>query len=97
MDTQYLRDIARLADRVQQVEWLKAEKVIVNRNKKEIVAYVGVDDNDHGSDVKYNHVEEKEVDLSELKSGNFLHHRMGRTLLSLKRVTNSPRKSILLI
>lgn len=78
LDTQYVRDMDQLVDRVRQVERLKSEKARVNRNTKERVAYVEMDDNDQGSDVEYNHVEENEVDLAELKPSppmhvNFLH------------------------
>ena len=41
LDTQYLRDMAQLADRVRQVERLRDEKFRANKNKKERVAYVG--------------------------------------------------------
>ena len=41
VDPQYLRDMAQLADRVQQVEHLKIEKARANKShKKEKVAYV---------------------------------------------------------
>ncbi|XP_058763506.1 uncharacterized protein LOC131636945 [Vicia villosa] len=41
LDTQYLKDMAQLADRVRQVKRLKAEKARANKNyKKERVAYV---------------------------------------------------------
>lgn len=69
LDTQYLRDTTQLEDRVRQAERLKAEKAKVNINKKERVAYVDVDDNDPGSNVKYNNVEENKVNLAELKPG----------------------------
>jgi len=47
LDTQYLRDMAQLADRVRQVERLKAEKARTNRfPKREKVAYVDAGDND---------------------------------------------------
>lgn len=69
LNTQYLRDMTQLADRVRQVERLKVEKARVNRNKKEIMDYVDTDENNLGSDVKYNHVEENKIDLAELKPG----------------------------
>jgi len=55
LDTQYLRDMAELADRVRQVERLKAEKARTNRfPKREKVAYVDAGDSnpefDWGSD-----------------------------------------------
>ena len=47
LDTQYLRDMTQLVDRVQQVERLKAEKARTNKfSKKEKVAYVDTNDND---------------------------------------------------
>lgn len=69
LDTQYLRDMAQLADWVRQVERLKVEKVRVNKGKKEHVAYVNLEDKDLASHVEYNHVKEMGVDVSELKSG----------------------------
>lgn len=69
LDTQYVRDMAQLAYGVWPVEWLKDEKAGVSKSKKERVASVDMDDDDPRSDVEYNHVEENEVDLAELKSG----------------------------
>ena len=40
LDTQYLRDMAQLADRVWQVEHLKAEKARSNKFNKKKVAYI---------------------------------------------------------
>ncbi|KAH1247616.1 hypothetical protein GmHk_06G017478 [Glycine max] len=69
-DTQYLRDMAQLADRVRQLERLKAEKA---RNfkfhKKEKVAYVETNDSDQEFDIIYEDIEDNEVDLAELKPG----------------------------
>lgn len=70
LDTQYLRDMAQLADRVRQVEMLKAEKARKNRfPKREKVAYVDTGDSDPkfywGSDT----VEDNEINLAELKDG----------------------------
>ena len=46
-DTQYLRDMAQLADRVRQVERLKSKKVRTNRfPKKEKIAYIDTYDSD---------------------------------------------------
>jgi len=51
LDTQYLRDMAQLADRVQQVERLKAEKARTSRfPKKEKIAYVDTGDSDPNFD-----------------------------------------------
>lgn len=40
LDTQYLRDMTQLVDRVPQVEKLKVEKAILNKCKKESEAFV---------------------------------------------------------
>ncbi|XP_050878718.1 uncharacterized protein LOC127082522 [Lathyrus oleraceus] len=69
LDIQYLRDMAQLADRVRQVERLKPEKARVSKGKKKRITYVDVEDQDIVSEVEYNHVEESEVDVAELKSG----------------------------
>ncbi|XP_050876631.1 uncharacterized protein LOC127080346 [Lathyrus oleraceus] len=68
LDTQHLRDMAQLADRVRQVERLKFEKARANKNyKKERVAYVEFEDGESEiSDDPYG-LEEFEVDLAELK------------------------------
>ncbi|XP_058776003.1 uncharacterized protein LOC131650309, partial [Vicia villosa] len=63
----YLRDMAQLADRVRQVERLKAEKARVNKyHKKEKIAYVTTNEFDSDSDSEY---EEGEVNVAELKPG----------------------------
>lgn len=49
LDTQYLRDMAQLADIVHKVEWLKAEKARANINKKQRMAYVDLDENNLSS------------------------------------------------
>ncbi|XP_050909277.1 uncharacterized protein LOC127123059 [Lathyrus oleraceus] len=68
LDTQYLRDMAQLADRVRQVERLKAEKAKANKNyKKERVAYVEVEDEESEISNDPYGLEEFEVDLAELK------------------------------
>src|SRR3954464_1024426 len=68
LDTQYLRDMAQLADRVRQVERLKAEKAKVNKSyKKERISYVKVEDTDRENfDDPYG-IEEVEIYLDELK------------------------------
>ncbi|XP_050877490.1 uncharacterized protein LOC127081262 [Lathyrus oleraceus] len=68
LDTQHLRDMAQLADRVRQVEHLKSEKARANKNyKKERVAYVEFEDGESEiSDDPYG-LEEFEVDLAKLK------------------------------
>src|SRR4051812_34397704 len=68
LDTQYLRDMAQLADMVRQVERLKAEKVRANKSyKKERVAYVEAEDADDESFNDSYSPEEVEIDLAELK------------------------------
>jgi len=70
LDTQYLRDMEQLADRVRQVERLKAEKARTSKfHKKEKVAYVNVDDSDQDFDIELNIVEESENNLAEFKPG----------------------------
>ncbi|XP_050890751.1 uncharacterized protein LOC127096187 [Lathyrus oleraceus] len=59
--------MAHLVDRVRQVESLEAEEVRVNKGKKERVDFVNIKQNDLTSDVEYNHVEEIEVDVAEIK------------------------------
>jgi len=46
LDTQHLRDMAQLFDRVRQVERVKAEKARTHKYKREKVAYVGTNDSD---------------------------------------------------
>ena len=47
LDTQYLRDMAQLDDRVRQLERLKEEKARANKGKR--VAYVNFRNDDEGS------------------------------------------------
>ncbi|WJX34091.1 hypothetical protein P8452_22239 [Trifolium repens] len=64
------RDMAQLADRVRQVERLRAEKARNSKyHKKEKVAYVETHDSDQEYDISYEDVEQGEVDLAELKPG----------------------------
>ncbi|XP_050908553.1 uncharacterized protein LOC127122222 [Lathyrus oleraceus] len=68
LDTQYLRDMAQLADMARQVERLKAEKARANKNyKKERVAYVEVEDEESEISNDPYGLEEFEVDLAKLK------------------------------
>ncbi|XP_050900808.1 uncharacterized protein LOC127107558 [Lathyrus oleraceus] len=68
LDTQYLKDMAQLADRVRQVERLKVEKARANKNyKKERVTYVEVEDEESEISNDPYGLEEFEVDLAELK------------------------------
>ncbi|CAI8582926.1 unnamed protein product [Vicia faba] len=65
LDTQYLRDMAQLADRVRQVERLKAEKARVFKNsKKERISYVRTEEAEEYPEFEF---EEVEIDLAELK------------------------------
>ena len=67
LDTQYLRDMAQLADRVRQVERLKAEKTKTGKyHKKEKVSYVAADE--YSSDDE-EFADENEVHVAELKPG----------------------------
>jgi len=69
-DTQYLRDMGQLADRVRQVERLKAKKARTNMfSKKEKVSYVDANDNGQDIDIELDVVEENEINLVELKPG----------------------------
>jgi hypothetical protein len=70
LDTQYLRDMAQLADKVRQVERLKAEKARTNRfPKKEKVAYLDAGDSDPEFDWGSDAVVDNEINLAELKDG----------------------------
>ena len=70
LDTQHLRDMAQLADRVRQVEWLRAEKAITQKyHKREKVAYIGLDERNQEFDITFGDVETKEVDIAELRPG----------------------------
>ena len=65
LDTQYLRDMAQLADRVRQVERLNAEKARTNRfPKKEKVAYVDTCNSDPEFDWGSDTVEDNEINLA---------------------------------
>lgn len=59
--------MTQLADRVRHVKCLKAEKARVNKGQKERVAYVYMEDNDLMSNIEFDHVEESEIDVVELK------------------------------
>jgi hypothetical protein len=75
LDTQYLRDMTQLADRVRQVERLKAEKARASKygGKKEKVACVDTYDNSQDFDVGWSPVEEGEVNIAELQLGPHLY------------------------
>ncbi|XP_050916710.1 uncharacterized protein LOC127131862 [Lathyrus oleraceus] len=68
LDTQYLRDIAELADRVRQVEHLKAEKARASKNnKRESVVYVEMDKDNQEIYSDPIGFDESEIDLAELR------------------------------
>ncbi|XP_050889997.1 uncharacterized protein LOC127095334 [Lathyrus oleraceus] len=64
LDTQYLRDMAQLADRVLQVEHLKEEKAITNKGKR--VAYVYFRKDHEYSGLEVPDFDDTEIDLAEL-------------------------------
>lgn len=65
LDTQYLRDMTQLADRVQQIKRLKAKKTKTGRyHKKEKESYITV--SEYSSDDK-ELVDESDVNVAELK------------------------------
>lgn len=65
--------MAQLADRVRQVERLKAEKARTSKFSKKKVAYVEVDNIKNSSDSEYEYVEENEINVDELKSEPPIH------------------------
>ncbi|XP_050909590.1 uncharacterized protein LOC127123415 [Lathyrus oleraceus] len=67
LDTQYLRYMAQLADRVRQVEHLKEEKARTNKGKR--VVYVEFRKDDEGSCHEGPDFDDNEVDLAELTQG----------------------------
>ncbi|XP_045822090.1 uncharacterized protein LOC123914975 [Trifolium pratense] len=69
--TQHLRDMAQLADRVRQVERLKAEKARSSKfQKREKIAYVEtMDDDDEEYVINYGDIEDNEINVAELKPG----------------------------
>ncbi|MCH92837.1 hypothetical protein A2U01_0013780, partial [Trifolium medium] len=70
LDTQYLRDMSQLADRVRQVERLKAEKARTTKfQKKEKIAYIETYDSDNDYDIDCSDVQGNEIDVAELKPG----------------------------
>ncbi|XP_045802327.1 uncharacterized protein LOC123895902 [Trifolium pratense] len=71
LDTQHLRDMAQLADRVRQVERLKAEKARSSKfQKREKIAYVEtLDDDDEEYVINYGDIEDNEINVAELKPG----------------------------
>ncbi|XP_045807593.1 uncharacterized protein LOC123901479 [Trifolium pratense] len=70
LDTQYLRDMSQLADRVRQLEKLKAEKFRNSKfQKKKEINFVDSYDSDYDDDTEYSDFDESEVNVAELKSG----------------------------
>jgi hypothetical protein len=70
LDTQHLRDMVQLADRVRHVERLRAEKARTQKHfRKEKVAFVSSKESNQEFDIAFGDVEAKEVDIAELKSG----------------------------
>lgn len=69
LDTQHLRDMAQLVDRVRHVERLKAENARTHKHFREMVAYIASDESNQEFDIAFGDVEIKEVDIDELKPG----------------------------
>jgi len=70
LDTQNLRDMAQLADRVRHVERLKVEKTITQKfHKREKFAYIGSDESNQEFNIAFGDFETKEVDIAELRLG----------------------------
>ena len=70
LDTQHLRDMAQLADRVRHVERLKVEKTITQKfHKREKFAYIGSDESNQEFNIAFGDFETKEVDIAELRPG----------------------------
>jgi len=68
LDTQHLRDMTQLADKVRQVKRLKAEKARTQKHfRKEKVAFVASEESNQEFNIAFSDVEIKEVDIAELK------------------------------
>jgi len=68
LDSQYLRGMTQLEDRIRKVERLKIEKARTNKfHKKEKVAYAKTNESDQDFDIGYDYVKENEVNMAELK------------------------------
>ncbi|XP_050908334.1 uncharacterized protein LOC127121956 [Lathyrus oleraceus] len=67
LDTQYIKDMAQLADRVRQLERLKEEKARANKGKR--VAYVDFKNDYEGSCHGLSDFDDNEIDLVELTQG----------------------------
>jgi hypothetical protein len=68
LDTQYLRDMAQLTDKVRQVERLRAEKA-THKFRREKVPYVDSNESDQEFDIACVDVKHDEVNFTELKPG----------------------------
>jgi hypothetical protein len=68
LDTQYLRDMAPLVDRVRHVKRPKAEKARTRKFRREKVAYVDTNESDQEFDMAYEDVDDIEINLAELKT-----------------------------
>lgn len=67
LDIQYLRDMAKLENKVRKVEWLKVVNARPNKyHKKETISYVEINENDQESNIVFVYVEVNEVNLVEL-------------------------------
>ncbi|KEH15141.1 hypothetical protein MTR_2063s0010, partial [Medicago truncatula] len=69
LDTQYLRDMAQLADRVRRVERLKAEKARTHKFRREKVTYVDTNESKQEFDIAYKDFVDGEINFAELKPG----------------------------
>jgi hypothetical protein len=70
LDTQHLRDMAQLADRIRHVEGLRDEKARTQKyHKREKVAYIESNESNQEFDIDFGDVETKEVDIAELRPG----------------------------
>ncbi|CAJ2649107.1 unnamed protein product [Trifolium pratense] len=72
LDTQYLRDMSQLADRVRQIERLKAEKVRNSKfQKKKEIGFVDSYDNeiDYEMSDEYLDFDDSDINVAELKPG----------------------------
>lgn len=99
LDTQYLRYISQLVDRVRQVEHLKAEKArATNNNRRERVAYVDIDEDDQETSSYPLGFDEREIDLAELKQGSPYSYKVlapsnGKNVVELEKNDKLPKKT----
>jgi len=70
LDTQHLRDMAQLADRVWHVKRLKAEKARTQKyHKREKVSYIGSNKINQEFNIAFSVVDSEKVDIVELRTG----------------------------